>query len=182
MAAIHDETRLRWEQYSPDQFIRVVVRGALREKIHTAYMVIHVYTQIIHHLPQTATMRLEVYDPDDESGEIGLRDLFMRMRDSIAALHDASEDDTPTLLKGHTAGDYIMQVVRLSRPHLIAIRESVQPVQADARIRQALLPELNSRRVGDITSEILRHTSDILQILDFAQSYAESITHQARSG
>jgi hypothetical protein len=159
-----------------------VLHGTLREKINTAYMVIHVYTQIMHHLPATATMRLEVHGAEDDGEAIGLRDLFMQMRDSITALHDTNEDDTPTLPKGYTAGDYISHVVCQSRPYLAAIRQCVQPIQADARIRQALLPELNSRRVGDITTEILKHTNDIAQILEFAQNYGENITQQVHSG
>lgn len=178
MTAIHDETRARWEQYPPEKFIHVVLQGTLREKINTAYMVIHVYTQIVHHLPATATMRLEVPDSDDESG---LRDLFMQMRDSIAALHDDNPDDTATLPKGYTAGNAILHVVRQARPHVTMIRQTIQPIQADARIRQAFLPGLNGRRVGDITAEILKHVTDIEQILDFAQNYAENITQQARS-
>jgi hypothetical protein len=182
MPIIHDETRSRWEQYPPEKFIRMVLNGTLREKVNTAFMVIHVYTQIIHHLPATATMRLEVHGAEEDGEEIGLRDLFMQMRESITALHDAAEDDTPTLPKGHTAADYISLVVRQSTPYLAAIRRSIQPIQADARIRQALLPELNSRHVGDITAEILKHTNDIAQILDFAQHYGENITQQVHSG
>ncbi len=181
MPIIHDETRSRWEQFSPEKFIRMVLHGTLREKINTAYMVIHVYTQIIHYLPATATMRLEVYN-GDESGEIDLRGLFIQMRDSISALHDANEDDTPTLPKGYTAGDYIAETVRQANPHLAAIRQCLQPIQADVRIRQALLPQLNGRRVGDIATEILKHTNDIAQILDFAQNYGENITQQVHSG
>jgi hypothetical protein len=178
---IHDETRSRWEQMSPDKFIRMVIHGTLREKINTAYMVIHVYTQIIHHLPATATMRLETHGAEDDGEDVGVRELFMQMRDSITSLHDTNEDDTPTLPKGYTAADYISLVVRQNTPYLAAIRQSVQPIQADARIRQALLPELNGRRVGDITTEILKHTNDIAQILEFAQNYGENITQQVYS-
>jgi hypothetical protein len=181
MPAIHDETRSRWEQLPPEKFIRLVIQGTLREKINTAYMVIHVYTQIIHHLPVTATMTLDYRDSEDDSGEIGLRDLFILMRDSITALHDANEDETPTLPKGYTAQDYIAHVTWQARPHLAAIRQYAQPIQADARVRQALLPELSSRHVGDIVTEILKHASDIGQILEFAQNYGENITQQARS-
>jgi hypothetical protein len=176
---IHDETRSRWEQFSPEKFINMALNGTLREKINTAYMVIHVYTQIIHHLPATATMRLDM--PDAEDGEIGLRDLFIQMRDSIAVLHDRDDDDTPTMPRGYTPGDHILHIVRQTRLHVTAIRQANQPILADARVRQALLPGLNGRRVGDVTTEILKHMSDITQILDFAQNYAENITHHAQS-
>ncbi len=177
---IHDETRSRWEQFSPEKFIRIVLNGTLREKINTAYMVIHVYTQIVYHLPATATMRLDAPDADD--GEIGLRELFLEMRDSITTMHDRDDDETPTLPKGYTPGDHILYIVKQSRLHVGAIRQAMQPVQADARVRQALLPGLNGRRVGDVVAEILKHISDIANVLDFAQNYAENITHHAHSG
>lgn len=177
---LHDETRSRWEQFSPERFIQTVLNGTLREKVNTAYMVIHVYTQIVHHLPATATMYLDA--PDSDEGEVGLRDLFMEMRDSIATLHDRDADETPTLPKGYTPGDHIHYIVRNSRLHVNAIRQIMQPVMNDARVRQALLPGLNGRRVGDVVTEILKHLSDISNVLDFAQNYAENITHHAQSG
>jgi len=102
MPAIHDETRSRWEQYPPERFIQQVIHGTLHEKVNTAYTVIHVYTQILHQLPATAVMEIQT---PGEFEATHLRELFVEMRDSIAAVHETSEDETPTLPADYTPGD-----------------------------------------------------------------------------
>jgi hypothetical protein len=178
MVALHDETRSRWEQYTPEQFIKGVLHGTLREKINTAYVVIHVYAQIMHRLPITASMELS------ESAELdglSVRDLFVLMRTSIAEMRDTNEDDTPTLPVNHTAADYILHTIRQTKRHTSRIRQCTQGIQGDADVSLTLLPQLSGKRIGEIAADILRHNNEIEQILEFARAYVEGITQTARS-
>jgi hypothetical protein len=180
MAALHDETRARWEQYTPDQFIKSVLHSTLREKINTAYLVIHVYAQIIHQLPLTAVMDLK--EPLTADGQvIGLRDLFVAMRSSIAEMRDTNEDDTPTLPSRHTAVDYILHEIKQTKRYTARIRRCAQAIQGDADISLTLLPQLGGKRIGEIAADILRHDNEIEQILEFSRNYVEGITQTVRS-
>lgn len=180
MPVLHDETRARWEQYTPEQFIRTVLNGALREKVNTAYMVIHVYAQIIHQLPATAAMRLD-YTISDASGETDLRELFVHMRDRIAVIHEGDKDETPTQPTKPRPDELILHTVHHFRKQVSAIQQDAEAILAHPQIAAAVFPELKSKRVGDIAGEILKHVHEISQLLDFAQHYAENLTSRVRT-
>lgn len=177
MSALHDETRSRWARLKPEKFIGTVLYGALREKIRLTYTVVSVYTQIIHSLPGTGSIRLQrdmgTKDPT------ALRDLLKHMRACMSDAHDVIQCDTPTLsLPSYTPESYILFTVR-------DLQHSMQPVvrwgqmMANDPGMAVELPTLNGKTAAEVGAEIVRHVAEIAAILEFAENYAERILHSS---
>src|SRR5690348_1862025 len=105
MTALHDETRSRWGAYPPDQFIRIVLHGAVRNKVELTSVVIHVYTQIVHQFPGSSSLRLKAAGEASKE-PTRLRDLFLNMRACMADAHSATQGDTRTLMLPYTPERY----------------------------------------------------------------------------
>lgn len=171
MAALHDETRYRWMRLPPEKFIGTVLYGALREKIKLAYTAISVYTQIIHSLPGTASVRLSNAVPARDP--IKLRDLMKHMRACIADAHDIIQSDTATLsLASYTPEGYILGTVRDIRRAIQHIDRWAASMTNDPGM-QVELPTLDGKRACDVAAEIQKYITDVNSLLDFAQLYAE---------
>jgi hypothetical protein len=177
MSALHDETRSRWTRLNPEKFIGSVLYGALREKIKLTYTVVSVYTQIIHSLPGTGSIRLQqtmvTKDPT------ALRDLLKHMRACMADAHDVIQCDTPTLsLPSYTPESYILFTVR-------DLQHSMQPVVrwghmiANDPGMSVELPTLDGKTAADVGAEIVKHVAEVCAILEFAEHYAERILHSS---
>lgn len=174
MAGLHTDTRARWGQLEPEKFVGAVLYGALRDKIKMAYMVVCVYTQIIHSQPGTASIRLCQPPPGGPHDVTKLRDLLKHMRASITDANDIIQGDNPTLpIEAYTPEGFILTTVRDVRRYIAHIDRWASAIENDATLDLTPLPGLNGKRVGDVASDILKHVTEITQILDFAQHYAE---------
>lgn len=174
MSALHDETRSRWGAYPPDQFIRIVLHGRIRNKVELASVVIHVYTQIIHQFPGSSALHIK--NADTASKEpTRLRDLFLNMRACMADAQAATQGDTRTLMLPYTPERFIRDASDEIRRYVLSVERWARMVEMDVKIAQARLPgTTGGKSFGDIAGEILKHTGDILQLLDFARDYAEN--------
>ena len=176
MTGLHTETRARWGELQPDKFVGTVMYGTLREKIKMAYMVISVYTQIIHSLPGTASLKLCQPPPGGPNDIIKLRDLLKHMRACITDANDIIQGDIPTLpIEAYTPEGYILHTVRDIRRYVVHIDRWASAIENDPEMDLTTLPGLNGKRAGDVATDILKHITEIVQILDFAQSYAEQV-------
>ena len=174
MSSLHTDTRARWGQLEPEKFVGAVLYGALRDKIKMAFMVVSVYTQIIHSLPGTASIRLSQPPPGGPNDLTKLRDLLKHMRACITDANDIIQGDNPTLTLGsYTPEGYILHTVRDIRRYILNIERWSAAIENDPAIDLATLPGLNGKRAGDVATDILKHMAEILQLLDFAQTYAE---------
>ncbi len=181
MTGLHTDTCARWGQLDPDKFVGTVMYGTLRDKIKMAYMVISVYTQIIHSLPGTAALKLHQPPPGGPDDILKLRDLLKHMRACISDANDIIQGDIPTLpLSAYTPEGYILYTVRDIRRYMLHIDRWASAIEGDTEMDLAVLPGLNGKRAGDVASDILKHVTEIMQILDFAQSYAEQARQFAR--
>lgn len=175
MIGFHTETRSRWRQLPPEKFIGSVLYGTLRDKIKLAYMVVNVYTQIVHSQPTTASLRLRMPPPGGPDDVTRLRDLLQHMRACINDANDIIQCDTPTLSsRSYTPEGYILFTIQDIRLYMEHINRWADAIENDPDMESAPLPGLNGKRAGDIAGEILRHTTEIVQILDFAQHYVET--------
>ncbi|MBL8164098.1 MAG: hypothetical protein JNJ61_19070 [Anaerolineae bacterium] len=175
MSALHDETRSRWSRLNPEKFIGSVLYGALREKIKLTYTVVSVYTQIIHSVPGTGSIRLQQHGNAKEP--TSLRDLLKNMRACMADAHDVIQCDTPTLsLPSYTPEGYILFTVR-------DLQHSMQPVVrwgemiANDPGMSVEVPTLDGKTAAEVGAEIIRHVAEVSAILEFAERYAEHILH-----
>jgi hypothetical protein len=174
MTALHDETRSRWGAYPPDQFIRIVMHGAVRNKVELASVVIHVYTQIIHQFPGSSGLRLK---PADESSKepTRLRDLFLNMRACMSDAQLATQGDTRTLLLPYTPERYIRDTSDEIRHYVLSVECWARLIEKDTAIAAARLPGTRGgKSFGEVADEILKNINDIVQLLDFARDYAEN--------
>jgi hypothetical protein len=180
VTGLHTDTRVRWGQLQPDKFVGTVLYGTLREKIKMAYMVISVYTQIIHSLPGTASLKLCQPPPGGPDDVLKLRDLLKHMRACITDANDIIQGDNPTLpVSAYTPEGYILQMTRDIRRYVNLIHRWASAIENDPAMELAILPGLNGKRAGDVATDILKHIAEIVQILDFAQSYAEQVLQLA---
>jgi hypothetical protein len=173
MAALHDETRARWEQYTPQQFVSEVLRRTLEEKISTAYTVVNVYAQIIHRIPATATMQLA--QPIVSGGETfaAVRDVFNKMRTCATWMQDRIHDESLVIVPHRSSGLFILSIVRTLRVASQCIDQHARALRDDPQISNATLVELNDKTLGSMAGDLLRHIGEINQLLDFAEAYAE---------
>ncbi len=172
MAALHDETRARWSAYPPEQFVSVVMNGTLREKVKLASLIIHVYTQIIHQFPVTASMRV-VYADGGAKAETRLREVFLNLRACIADVQEICAGDTRTLPTAYTTEEYILAVVGELRRYLRPIERWTEAIRTTLDVEDTKVPGFKGKTIGEIGMEIARSSGDISQILDFAESYVE---------
>ena len=174
MIGLQTETRARWHQLSPDKFIGSVLYGTLRDKIKLAYMVVNVYTQIVHSQPTTASLRLRTAPAGGPQDVTRLRDLLQHMRACINDANDIIQCDTPTLSsQSYTPEGYILYTIRDIRHYIQHIERWATAIEKDPDMDVTPLPGLNGKRAGDIAAEIMNHISEIMLLLDFAQQYAE---------
>lgn len=176
MTGLHTDTRAQWGQLEPEKFVGAVMYGTLRDKIKMTYMVISVYTQIIHSLPGTASLKLRQPPPGGPNDIVKLRDLLKHMRACITDANEIIQGDQPTLpLSAYTPEGYILHTVRDIRRYIEHIDRWAAAVESDPDMDLAVLPGLNGKRAGDIATDILKHVAEIMQILEFSQSYAEKV-------
>jgi hypothetical protein len=180
MTGLHTNTRARWGQLEPEKFVSAVIYGTLLDKVKMAYMVISVYTQIINGQPGTASLRLREAPPGAPGDIVKLRDLLKHMRACITDANDIIQGDVPTLpLSAYTPEGFILHTVRDIRRYTAHIDRWASAIEHDPDLDITALPGLNGKRAGDVATDILKHVSEITQILDFAQSYAEDIRRLA---
>jgi hypothetical protein len=174
MTALHDETRSRWGAYPPDQFIRIVLHGAIRNKVELASVVIHVYTQIIHQYPGSSGLRLKpAGDATKETPR--LRDLFLNMRACMVDAQSATQGDTRTLLVPYTPERYIRDTADEIRRYVQSVERWARMIEKDPAVAEARLPGTRGgKSFGEVADEILKNLGDITQLLDFARDYAEN--------
>jgi hypothetical protein len=175
MYAQHEDTRARWEQYSPEEFIRGVMGLALRDKITLAYSLIHVYTGVIHKSPTTLGLRLSSTPFGAPKDITDARALFLHMRAAIADAQDVVRGDIRTLPTHYTPHDYILSVVKELNGYIASIRRWASALQTDVAVGSARLPQLHDKAMADVAADVLRHVNEIKYILDFAQMYAEKL-------
>ncbi|MEO8606258.1 MAG: hypothetical protein ABI690_00125 [Chloroflexota bacterium] len=174
MTALHDETRSRWGAYPPDQFIRIVMHGAVRNKVELASVVIHVYTQIIHQFPGSSGLRLKSVDEASKE-PTRLRDLFLNMRACMADALSATQGDTHTLLLPYTPERYIRDMSDEIRRYVVSVERWARMIEKDKAVAEARLPGTRGgKSFGEVADEILKNLNDIVQLLDFARDYAEN--------
>jgi hypothetical protein len=166
MAALHDETRSRWEQYPPNEFINSVLRRALGEQISTASAVIHVYTQIVARIPATAGMKLTNGEP--------VRELFYKMRGCIADMQGVVQDERLMQREDVHPRDLIEETIQVLALQTGLIRCWAEALLAD-EAGATPLPPLNDKHLSDMAIDILSHIQDIRAMLEFAQSYAAKL-------
>ena len=174
MTALHDETRSRWGAYLPDQFIRIVMHGAVRNKVELASVVIHVYTQIVHQFPGSRGLRLK---PAGEASKepTHLRDLFLNMRACMADAQSATQGDTRTLLLPYSPERYIRDTSDEIRRYVLSVERWARMIEKDSAVAEARLPGTRGgKSFAEVAAEILKNTGDIVQLLDFARDYAEN--------
>jgi hypothetical protein len=174
MTALHNETRSRWSAYPPDQFIRIVMHGAIRNKVELASVVIHVYTQIVHQYPGSSSLRLK---PADEASKepTRLRDLFLNMRACMADAQSATQGDTRTLMLPYTPERYIRDTSDEIRRYVVSVERWARMIEKDSAVAEARLPGTRGgKSFAEVADEILKNIGDILQLLDFARDYAEN--------
>jgi hypothetical protein len=137
-------------------------------------VVIHVYAQIIHQFPGSS--KLNIQNSDSTSKETThLRDLFLNMRACMADAQAATQGDTRTLMLPYTPERFIRDSCDEIRRYVLSVERWTRMIELDVKIAEARLPgTTGGKSFGDIAAEILKHTSDILQLLDFACDYAEN--------
>jgi hypothetical protein len=163
MAALHDETRSRWEQYPPDEFINAVLRRALGEQISTTSAVIHVYTQIAARIPATANLKLANDEP--------VREVFYKMRGCIADMQGVVHDDRLMKRDNIPPRALIEETIQVLAVQAGLVRFWAESLMSDPAGTTAL-PQLNDKRLADLAIDILTHVQDIRAMLEFAQAYA----------
>lgn len=176
MAVLHDETRARWEGYSPQRFIREVINGALREKITIAYTAVHVYTQVVHRLPATTSVRLSTGAESGEDNTVRLRDLFISIRASATRMYDIIEASSETLPLDYTYRTYIQQIVGALREHTAQILRWTEAIRQDDNTDLVELRHMNGKSVQAIAVDITRHVQEITYLLNFTSEYASKLT------
>jgi hypothetical protein len=173
MTALHDETRSRWGAYPPEQFIRVVMQGTIRNKVELASVVVHVYTQIIHQYPGSGSIRFQGAEPSKKE-PTRLRDLFLNMRACMADAQAATKGDTRTLILPYTPERYIRDTSDEIRRYIVSVEHWARLIEKDKKVAEARLPGTRGgKSFGEVASEILKNINDIIQLLDFARDYAE---------
>jgi hypothetical protein len=163
MVALHDETRSRWEQYPPDEFINAVLRRALGEQISTASAVIHVYTQIAARIPTTASLKLLNGEP--------VREVFYKMRGCIADMQGVVHDDRLMKRDNLPPRDLIEETIQVLTVQAGLVRFWGESLMSDP-VGTTTLSPLNDKRLADLAIDILAHVQDIRAMLEFAQVYA----------
>lgn len=171
---LHEETRTQWEQYNPESFVDRVLNGTLRDKIKLTSTVIHVYTQIMFHMPETDTILLTSSLPGDLPSA-SLRDAFVTMRWNAAEMVDVIEFGSVTLPSRYTPAMYIRSVVRGLKEYVINIHQCASALHADPTIRSLGRAMPNGRTTREVAAEILDHTAEIMRLLNFAQSYVDRL-------
>jgi hypothetical protein len=166
-------TYARWEQLSPEKFIGLVMYGALRERVKSAYLLISVYNQFIHSIRATAGMRLSLPPAGYEKGPTGVRYLLANMRACITDAHEIIEGNTETLPSYYSPERYILFLVQSVRSYTRPVERWARALEADASLHHVKMAELGNKHMGDVASDILRHVADIHTLLDFAHSYLE---------
>lgn len=179
MAVLHDETRARWTGYAPDKFIRVVINGAMHDKIALAYTTTHVYTQVVHRLPATTSVWLPARRNGDTGECVRLRDLFIDMRNSITRMSDIIQDATETLPVDYTYISYIQQVMSALREHAAQLLFWAEAIRNDEKADLKELRHMNGKSVQQMAEDITTHTRDIISLLNFATEYAQKFTRSA---
>src|SRR5215510_5615258 len=141
MTGLHTDTRARWEHLEPEKFVGAVIYGTLRDKVKMPYMVISVYTQIIHSLPGTATIQLREAPAGGPNDVVKLRDLLKHMRACITDANDIIQGDIPTLpLEAYTPEGYILHTVRDVRRYIVHIDRWASAIENDPDMDLAPLP------------------------------------------
>lgn len=172
MAVLREETRNRWSALTPDKFISTVLYGALSDQIKLASTFISVYTQIMHNLPRTQPLRME-----NHKAVVELRRILKHVRTHITDARDTLHgDNTPTIpVSSYTDEGYILQTVKAVRQSINQIDAGLCKIEANPDMLSIPMPGSNGRLVRSVVSDIRDYLSEITQLLDFAQQYAERI-------
>lgn len=167
---LHEETRAQWEHYTPQVFIDSVLHGTLQDQIKLTSTVIQVYTQLMCQIPETETAKLSTSLPGDLP-TASLRDVFITMRWNAEEMQDAMQFGNVTLPSRYTPAMYIVGMVRGVKGYVVNIHQCASALYNDpaALSLGKLMP--NERSARDVAEEILDHTTEILRLLNFAQSY-----------
>ncbi|MBI1277874.1 MAG: hypothetical protein GC179_07080 [Anaerolineaceae bacterium] len=172
MAVLREETRNRWSALAPDKFINTVLYGALGDQLKLAYTFIAVYTQIMHNLPRTQTLGLVHHQ-----SVVELRSLLKQLRTLISDANNALHgDDTPTVpVSSYTDEGYILDLVTTIRRFIQEIERGVSRIETTPELMDIPMPGSNGRLASSVASDINGYMFEIVQILDFAQNYAQRI-------
>ena len=176
MAVLREETRNRWSALAPDKFINTVLYGALGDQLKLAYTFIAVYTQIMHNLPRTQSLRLS-----NHQAVVELRTVLKQLRTSISDANDALHgDDTPTVpISSYTDEGFILDLVKTIRRHIQDIEAGVSKIENTPELMDIPMPGSNGRLASSVASDISGYMSEINQILEFAQNYAQRIMERS---
>ncbi len=171
---LHEDTRAQWEHYTPQAFIGTVLHGALRDKLQLTSTVIHVYTQIMFHIPDTDSVLLSTAAGGDLP-TTSLRDAFITMRWNAAEMVDVIQGDSVTLPTRYTPAMYISSLIRGLKQHVVTIHQCASALHDDPAVRSLGYVLPNDRSVRDVAAEILEHTAEIMRFLKLAQAYVEKL-------
>jgi hypothetical protein len=176
MAVLREETRNRWSALASDKFINTVLYGALGDQLKLAYTFIAVYTQIMHNLPRTQPLRL-----NNHQAVVELRTVLKHLRTSISDANDALHgDNTPTVpVATYTDEGFILDLVETIRRYTTEIEAGVKKIETTPELMDIPMPGSNGRLASSVASDISDYISEINQILEFAQHYAQRILERS---
>jgi hypothetical protein len=95
------------------------------------------------------------------------------MRACLSDAQNATGDKT--LLLPYYPERYILDTVREVRPYIQAAERWARLIETDIEVSGAKLPGTRGKSFSEIAGEILKHLSDVEQVLDFAQGYGEKV-------
>lgn len=176
---LHDETIARWSALEAEKFIDTVLYGALRDQTKLVYTRIAVYTQIIH-----SQRRVEFAGVPGESNPLyvdTLRDLLKYMRACMTDAKDIIYGEGPTYHGPYTHAAFIIYIVSDMRRNIREVERCAQMIEQDTMLSELTVPGLEGRSAGYVAADICTHLTSLVQLLDFAQSYAEKLQVKSRS-
>jgi hypothetical protein len=178
MLAVRDDAQFYWEQYAPGQFINQILRRTLEQKISSAYVVIHTSVQLVDRAPNTAGLKLR--DPIITGGQpiTAVRAIFTKMGRCAVLMHDAIHEESLVIVPQSTPHWVILSTVRALRAPAGCIEQLARAVRDDYSINTTLLP--GNKSLQAVAMDILQQIAVVTQLLDRAQSYAETL--KQRSG
>lgn len=174
MTVLRDETRSRWSNLDPEKFIGVVINGALSDQLKLSQTFISVYAQIIQGLPRPqppAAGNLETL--------ILLRHLLKSIRSTITSAGEVINNPAMTLPStALTSEGFIFYVVANMRVLIQEIRDMAAMIEREPSLKDTLMPGANGRLAGAVAADIQQYMTAIMQLLDFAEQYAQKLRDQ----
>lgn len=169
---LHEETLARWSALEAEKFIDTVLYGTLRDQTRLLYTHIAVYAQIVH-----SQRRMRFAGCADECNSLyvdTLRDLLKYMRNCITDTKDMIYGDGVTYHGNYSHARFIIHIVSHMRRNIQEVERCARVIEHDMALNGLTAPGLEDRSAGSVASDICSHLTNLTQLLDFAQSYAES--------